>query len=101
MKKHVAHQAILQPFSVLRNIGFSSRCMQRLERYRTEQARRDHAVAVMSWADGTWCALALPSTAPHAVIVDEGQQIEAYEGARSMLSDGLLPLLSLRWEAHA
>lgn len=101
MKKQIAHRATLQPFSVLRKVGFSSRCMQRLERYRIEQAKRDHVVAVMSWADGTWCALALPSTAPQAVIVDEGQQIDAYEDARSCIEGDFLPLLSLRWEVHA
>ncbi|XSS62405.1 hypothetical protein ACP9OK_26795 [Pseudomonas sp. B11] len=101
MKKPIGHRAVLQPFSVLRKIGFSSRCMQRLERYRTEQARRNHVVAVMSWADGTWCALALPSMPPHAVIVDEGQQIDAYEDARSCIEGDFLPLLSLRREVHA
>ncbi len=55
----------------------------------------------MRWADGTWCALSVPSEAPRAVIVDEGQQIDAYEDARSCLDSDLLPLLSLRWEANA
>nr|BFE94194.1 hypothetical protein GCM10020185_47300 [Pseudomonas brassicacearum subsp. brassicacearum] len=36
-----------------------------------------------------------------AVIVDEGQQAEAYEDARSMLQGGFLPLLSLRFDFHA
>ncbi|SDP66125.1 hypothetical protein SAMN04490184_4273 [Pseudomonas extremorientalis] len=55
----------------------------------------------MRWADGTWCALSIPSEAPRAVIADEGQQIDAYEDARSCLEANFLPLLSLRWEAHA
>ncbi len=55
----------------------------------------------MRWADGTWCALSVPNEAPRAVIVDEGQQIDAYEDARSCLDGDFLPLLSLRWEANA
>ncbi|QQD27996.1 hypothetical protein ICJ33_00910 [Pseudomonas simiae] len=101
MKNHVANEAILQPFSALRKVGFSSRWMQRFERHRTEQKRLNRVVVVMRWADGTWCALSLPSGVPCAVILDEGQQIDAYEDARSCLDGDFLPLLSLRWEANA
>ena len=101
MKNSVANKAILQPFSALRKVGFSSRWMKRFERHRTEQKRLNRVVVVMRWADGTWCALSVPSEAPRAVIVDEGQQIDAYEDARSCLEANFLPLLSLRWEAHA
>ncbi len=101
MKNHVANEAILQPFAALRKVGFSSRWMQRFERHRTEQKRLNRVVVVMRWADGTWCALSLPSGAPRAVILDEGQQIDAYEDARSCLDGDFLPLLSLRWEANA
>nr|WP_222938295.1 hypothetical protein [Pseudomonas chlororaphis] len=91
----------MHPFSVLRRIGFSSATMQRLERYRSQQDKQGRVVSVLSWADGTWCALALHCEKVGVVIVDEGQQTEAYEDARSMLDDGFLPLLNLRWEAHA
>ncbi|WP_064118916.1 hypothetical protein [Pseudomonas fluorescens] len=101
MSHKTAKNALMHPFSVLRRIGFSSRVMQRLERYRSQQGRRGRVVSVLSWADGTWCALSLHCEKTGAVIVDEGQQVDAYEDARSMLSGGFLPLLSLRWEAHA
>ncbi|WP_447096383.1 hypothetical protein [Pseudomonas sp. CF10PS3] len=101
MSRSVANQALMHPFSVLRRIGFSAATMQRLERYRGRQDRKGRVVSVLSWADGTWCALALHCEKLGAVIVDEGQQTEAYEDARSMIHDGFLPLLNLRWEAHA
>ena len=101
MSHKTANNALMHPFSVLRRIGFSSRLIQRLERHRCQQEKRGRVVSVMSWADGTWCALSLHCEKTGAVVVDEGQQTQAYEDARSMLSGGFLPLLSLRWEAHA
>ena len=101
MSHKTESNALMHPFSVLRRIGFSSRVMQRLERYRSQQARQGRVVSVLSWADGTWCALSLHCEKTGAVIVDEGQQTHAYEDACSMLSGGFLPLLSLRWEARA
>ncbi|MCU1739872.1 MULTISPECIES: hypothetical protein [unclassified Pseudomonas] len=101
MSRKIANKALMHPFSVLRRIGFSPRLMQRLERYRSQQDKQGRVVSVLSWSDGTWCALSLHCEKTGAVIVDEGQQTQAYEDARSMLSSGFLPLLSLRWEAHA
>jgi hypothetical protein len=101
MNRKIADNALMHPFSVLRRIGFSTRLMQRLERHRSQQEKRGRVVSVLSWADGTWCALSLHCEKIGAVIVDEGQQTQVYEDARSMLSGGFLPLLSLRWEAHA
>ena len=101
MKRKTAGNALMHPFCVLRLIGFSPRVMQRLERYRSRQDKQGRVVSVLSWADGTWCALSLHCEKTGAVIADEGQQIQAYEDARAMLSGGFLPLLSLRWEAHA
>ena len=101
MNRQIADNVLMHPFSVLRRIGFSPCLMQRLERYRSQQDRQGRVVSVLSWADGTWCALSLHCEKTRAVVVDEGQQVEAYEDARSMLSGGFLPLLSLRWEAHA
>jgi len=101
MNRKIADNALMHPFSVLRRIGFSPRLMQRLERCRSQQEKRGRVVSVLSWADGTWCALSLHCEKNGAVIGDEGQQTQAYEDARSMLSGGFLPLLSLRWEAHA
>lgn len=101
MSKKIADNALIHPFSVLRRIGFSPRLMQRLERYRSQQDKQGGVVSVLSWADGTWCALSLHCEKIGAVIADEGQQTQAYEDARSMLSGGFLPLLSMRWEAHA
>lgn len=101
MKNRVANRAILQPFSVLREVGFSSRGMQRFERHRTEQKRLHRDVMVMRWADGIWCVLSVPCHPPLAIIVDEGQQIDAYEDARACLESDLLPFVSLRWEVHA
>lgn len=101
MSRSIANQALMHPFSVLRRIGFSAATMQRLERYRVRQDKQGRVVSVLSWADGTWCALALHCEKSGAVIVDEGQQTEAYEDARSMIHDGFFPLLNLRWEAHA
>lgn len=101
MNRQIADKALMHPFSVLRRIGFSPRLMQHLERYRSQQDKQGRVVSVLSWADGTWCALSLHCEKIGAVIVDEGQQTQAYEDACSMLSGGFLPLLSLRWEAHA
>ncbi|KKA07109.1 hypothetical protein VP02_15045 [Pseudomonas ogarae] len=101
MSRKIANQALMHPFSILRQIGFSPRLMQRLERYRTEQKRLKRDVMVMRWADGIWCALSVPCEAPRAIIVDEGQQIDAYEDARACLDGDLLPFVSLRWEVNA
>jgi len=101
MSRKIANKALMHPFSILRQIGFSPRLMQRLERYRSQQDKQGRVVSVLSWADGTWCALSLHCEKTGAVIVDEGQQAEAYEDARSMLQGGFLPLLSLRFEFHA
>ncbi|WP_236193301.1 hypothetical protein [Pseudomonas glycinae] len=101
MSQEIANNSLMHPFSVLRRVGFSPCVMQRLERYRSQQDREGRVVSVLSWADGTWCALSLHCEKTGAVVVDEGQQVDAYEDARSMLSGGFLPLLSLRWEAHA
>ncbi|WDG76205.1 hypothetical protein PUP68_27540 [Pseudomonas chlororaphis] len=101
MKRQIAENALMHPFSVLRRIGFSPRLMQRLERYRSQQDKQGRVVSVLSWADGTWCALSLHCEKTGVVVVDEGQQAEAYEDARSMLQSGFLPLLSLRFEFHA
>jgi hypothetical protein len=101
MNRKIADNAFMHPFSVLRRIGFSPRLMQRLERHRSRQEKQGRIVSVLSWADGTWCALSFQCEKTGAVIVDEGQQTHAYEDARSMLSGGFLPLISLRWEAHA
>lgn len=101
MSRKIANQALMHPFSILRQIGFSPRLMQRLERYRTEQKRLERDVMVMRWTDGIWCALSVPCEAPLAIIVDEGQQIDAYEDARACLDGDLLPFVSLRWEVNA
>ncbi|RIJ12531.1 hypothetical protein DXT77_03410 [Pseudomonas sp. 91RF] len=101
MSQEIANNSLMHPFSVSRRVGFSPCVMQRLERYRSQQDREGRVVSVLSWADGTWCALSLHCEKTGAVVVDEGQQVDAYEDARSMLSGGFLPRLSLRWEAHA
>ncbi|EIK58356.1 hypothetical protein [Pseudomonas brassicacearum] len=101
MSRKIANKALMHPFSILRQIGFSPRLMQRLERYRSLQDKQGRVVSILSWADGTWCALSLHCEKTGAVIVDEGQQAEAYEDARSMLQGGFLPLLSLRFDFHA
>ena len=101
MSRKITNKALMHPFSILRQIGFSPRLMQRLERYRSQQDKQGRVVSVLSWADGTWCALSLHCEKTGAVIVDEGQQAEAYEDARSMLQGGFLPLLSLRFDFHA
>ncbi|EJL00239.1 hypothetical protein ACFFQ5_27690 [Pseudomonas brassicacearum] len=101
MSRKIANKALMHPFSILRQVGFSPRLMQRLERYRSQQDKQGRVVSVLSWADGTWCALSLHCEKTGAVIVDEGQQAEAYEDARSMLQGGFLPLLSLRFDFHA
>jgi hypothetical protein len=92
---------VLQPFSILRQVGFSPLYMQRLERYRSRQEKRSRVVGVLSWPDGTWCAITFRIEKFNAVTVDEGQQADAYEDARAMIDGDFLPLLSLRWEVHA
>ncbi|WP_025109232.1 hypothetical protein [Pseudomonas sp. H1h] len=101
MSHKTANNALMHPFSILRRIGFSPCVMQRLERYRSQQDKQGRVVSVLSWADGTWCALSLHCEKTGAVVVDDSRQADAYEDARSMLSGGFLPLLSMRWEAHA
>lgn len=101
MKKNLARKAVLQPFPVLRQIGLSSACMQRLERYRSKHERLSHTVGVLSWPDGTWCAVAMHTEKLGHVTIDDGQKTDAYEDACSMIDAGYLPLLSLRWEFHA
>jgi len=101
MKRIPYLNAVIQPFSILRQIHFSSRSMQRLERYRTKHERLDRAVAIISWPDGTWCALAMHIEKLSAVSFDGDQKQDAYEEARSMIDSGYLPLLSLRYELHA
>lgn len=101
MSRKIANKALMHPFSILRQVGFSPRLMQRLERYRSQQDKQGRVVAVLRWADGTWCALSVPCEAPRAIIVDEGQQIDAYEDARACLDGDLLPFVSLRWEVNA
>ena len=101
MSRFIAHMAILQPFSILRRVGLSSVCMQRLERYRTRHERLNRVVGVLSWPDGTWCVLAMHTEKFSAVVIDEGQKVEAYEDARSCLDGDYLPLISLVWEFHA
>lgn len=91
----------MRPFSILRQVGFSARYMQRLERYRSRQEKQSRVVGVLSWPDGTWCAITFHTEKFNAVTVDEGQQAAAYEDARAMIDGDFLPLLSLRWEVHA
>lgn len=101
MRKRSITTAVLQPFSILRQVGFSPRYMQRLERYRSRQEKQSRVVGVLSWPDGTWCAITFHTEKFNAVTVDEGQQAAAYEDARAMIDGDFLPLLSLRWEVHA
>jgi hypothetical protein len=101
MKLKIASNALMHPFSVLRRIGFTSQTMQRFERFRSREEKKGRVVSVLKWADGTWCILALHCENFGAVIVDEGQQIDAYEDARCLIDGDFLPLLSLRWEANA
>ncbi|MBC3775723.1 hypothetical protein [Pseudomonas sp. SWRI99] len=101
MKSKIASNAVMHPFSVLRRIGFSSQTMQRFERFRSREEKKGRVVSILRWADGTWCILALRCEKIGFVVVDEGQQIDAYEDAKSLIDGDFLPLLSLRWEAHA
>ena len=52
MSRKIANKALMHPFSILRQIGFSSRLMQRLERYRSQQDKQGRVVSVLSWSDG-------------------------------------------------
>ncbi|XVN17142.1 hypothetical protein QZH47_31185 (plasmid) [Pseudomonas corrugata] len=62
MSRKIANKALMHPFSILRQIGFSPRLMQRLERYRTEQKRsetgRDDLLGVM----GRWYLVRIVSS---------------------------------------
>lgn len=101
MRRHIARRAVLKPFSILREVGLSSTYMQRLERYRTKHERLNRVVGVLIWPDGTWCALAMHTEIFSAVTIDDDQQSDAYEDARSRLDGGFLPLISLHWNFHA
>lgn len=40
MKFKIASKALMHPFSVLRQIGFSTQTMQRFERFRSREEKR-------------------------------------------------------------
>lgn len=101
MNIKIASKALMHPFSILRRVGFNSQTMQRFERFRSREEKKGRVVSVLKWADGTWCLLALHCEKFGVVIVDEGQQIDAYEDAHALIEGGYLPTISLRWEAHA
>lgn len=97
----LACQGIPQPFAVMRRVGLSSTGMHRLERYRRRQQKKGAVVLVLSWADGTWCVLAL-HLAPLCPPVLTSEQIAgAYAEAFNWIASGKLPLLVLRPIFHA
>lgn len=96
-----ACHGVPQSFEVLRQVGFSSTCMQRLERYRRRQQERGAAVLVLSWRDGTWCVLALHLPPLCPPVLAREQIADAYAEAFEWIAAGKLPLLVLRPIFHA
>ena len=91
-----ACRGVPQSFEVLRRVGLSSTCMRRLERYRRRQQKQGAAVLVLSWADGTWCVLALHLPPLSAPVLTCEQIGDAYACAFEWIAANKLPLLVLR-----
>ncbi len=91
-----ACRGVPQSFEVLHRVGLSSTCMRRLERYRRRQQKQGAAVLVLSWADGTWCVLALHLLPLCPPVLTGEQMADAYTCAFEWIAANKLPLLVLR-----
>lgn len=91
----------LADFALLRQVGLSRACMQRLERYRRRHAKQGAGILVLFWPDGTWCVLAIHAGALGMVVLDDGRKSELYQDARMMIRTSYLPLLALRFAPQA
>ena len=95
------HAAQLHPFGIIHRIGLSQAGRTRLDRYRRKRERQGAVLVILSWVDGTWCALALHTRhLPVAVLGDE-QKAAAYHEARALIESCYLPLLALRFDSNA
>lgn len=75
--------------------------LARCERYRRKRERLGARVALLSWPDGTWCVLAMHPTRAGLVVLGDDSKTDAYDEARRMMQNDLLPLLALRQEFNA
>lgn len=97
----MASQYVIRPFEWLQGAGFGRQLTSKLQRFRQDQERLGATVAVVHWQDGTWCVLAQRlGPLVKAVALDDGIAADLYEDARSMLRDGYLPKLVVRFEAY-
>ncbi|WP_426247880.1 hypothetical protein [Pseudomonas sp. TWR3-1-1] len=94
-------KAIIRPYRVLRNIGFSASRIARFERLRRRHEALGRALIVVSWPDGVWCVLILHTEWFGAVALDQLEKSYAYREARQMVSESITPILHLRHEIHA
>lgn len=95
------HAARLHPFGIIHQIGLSQTSRTRLDRYRHKRERQGAAMVILSWGDGTWCALALHADHPPAAVLGNEQKAAAYREARTLIGRGCLPLLALRFDSNA
>ena len=96
-----ALKTTIWPFSILREIGFSTSRITCFEKLRRHHEALGHALIVVSWPDGVWCALVLHGEWFGAVALDEFEKSSAYREARQMVSESITPILHLRYEIHA
>ncbi len=96
-----ALKTTIWPFRVLREIGFSTSSITRFEKLRRRHEALGHALIVVSWPDGVWCALVLHAEWIGAVALDEYEKSYAYREARQMVRESITPILHLRYEIHA
>lgn len=101
MNISLIRKSTINPFEILREIGFSATRMKRLEKLRQRHEALGHALMVLSWPDGIWCVLILHTERLGAVALDDFEKAEAYHDARQMVCENITPILYLRFELHA
>lgn len=95
------HAARLHPFGIIHQICLSQTSLTRLDRYRRKRERQGAVLVILSWADATWCALALHAGHLPATVLGDEQKAAAYREARTLIGGGCLPLLALRFDSNA
>lgn len=101
MNMSLIRKTTINPFEMLREIGFSATRMKRFEKLRQHHEAMGRALMVLSWPDGIWCVLILHTERLGVVVLDDVEKAEAYHDARQMVCESITPILHLRFELHA
>lgn len=101
MNTAFTQKTTINPFQILRKIGFSATRMKSFEKLRQRHEALGRALIVVNWPDGVWCVLILHTERFGAVVLDDWEKAEAYHTARQMVSESIAPILHLRYEIHA